>query len=57
MNGYTREYVASMLAEMARMVPAKRRPLLVYLIEMAAIEAGAAHQPLPNRKRTNGPGL
>ncbi|SEM11245.1 hypothetical protein [Xaviernesmea oryzae] len=39
MNESIRNYVASMLIEIARMVPSSRQPFLAYLIEMAAIEA------------------
>lgn len=39
MNEDRTQYIANMLAQMARMIPARDRPLLVYLIEMAAMEA------------------
>ncbi|WP_158032199.1 hypothetical protein [Rhizobium rhizosphaerae] len=54
MNEHTLQYVASTLVELARPVPRDQQPLLVYLIGMAAIEAGAGGQPVTNRKVTGG---
>lgn len=40
MDVQTKSYIRSMLIQIRKMVPAEERPLLAYLIEMAAIEAG-----------------
>ncbi|SEK23128.1 hypothetical protein [Xaviernesmea oryzae] len=57
MNEHTRNYVASMLMQLARMVPAQRRQLLAYLIEMAAIEARSDGPSLTNRREKIGPDI